>query len=90
MIERLVVASKNADKIAEMEAVLVGTGLVHEIVRGLDWPDVDETEDTLEGNALLKAHAVHAATGLAAASTPARITAMRSHSCSSSGNWLTS
>jgi XTP/dITP diphosphohydrolase len=66
VIDRLVVASKNADKIAEMEAVLVGTGLVHEIVRGLDWPDVDETEDTLEGNALLKAHAVHAATGLAA------------------------
>lgn len=66
MIDRLVVASKNADKIAEMESVLVGTGLVHEIVRGLDWPDVDETEDTLEGNALLKAHAVHAATGLAA------------------------
>ncbi len=64
MIERLVVASKNRDKIAEMESVLVGTGLVGEIVRGLEWPDVDETEGTLEGNALLKAHAVFAATGL--------------------------
>jgi XTP/dITP diphosphohydrolase len=64
VIDRLVVASKNRDKIGEMESVLVGTGLVGEIVRGLDWPDVDETEDTLEGNALLKAHAVFAATGL--------------------------
>lgn len=64
MIERLVVASKNPDKIGEMESVLVGTGLVGEVVRGLEWPDVDETEDTLEGNALLKAHAVFAATGL--------------------------
>jgi XTP/dITP diphosphohydrolase len=66
VIDRLVVASKNRDKIAEMESVLVGTGLVGEIVRGLEWPDVDETEPTLEGNALLKAHAVFAATGLAA------------------------
>jgi XTP/dITP diphosphohydrolase len=66
VIDRLVVASKNRDKIAEMESVLVGTGLVGEIVQGLEWPDVDETEDSLEGNALLKAHAVFAATGLAA------------------------
>ncbi|MGI8518380.1 MAG: RdgB/HAM1 family non-canonical purine NTP pyrophosphatase [Acidimicrobiia bacterium] len=66
MIERLVVASKNSDKIAEIEAVLVASGATGEIVRGLDWPDVDETEDTLEGNALLKARAVHRATGLPA------------------------
>lgn len=37
-----------------------------EIVRGLEWPDVPETEPTLEGNALLKARAVVEATGLAA------------------------
>lgn len=66
MIERLVVASKNPDKITEMEAVLVDTGLVGEIVRGMEWPDVEETEETLEGNALLKAQAVFAATGLPA------------------------
>lgn len=64
MIERLVVASKNPDKVAEIEAVLVETGVVREIARGLDWPDIDETESTLEGNALLKARSVHAATGL--------------------------
>ena len=66
MIERIVVASKNPDKIAEVEEVLAGLGLVREIVRGLDWPDVDETEPTLVGNALLKAHAVRTATGLTA------------------------
>lgn len=63
-IERLVVASKNEDKLLEIEAVLLGLGLVVEIVAGLDWPDVEETEPTLKGNALLKARAVAAATGL--------------------------
>lgn len=65
-IERLVVASKNPDKIAEVEAVLSGLNLVGEIVRGLNWPDVEETEPTLVGNALLKATAVAEATGLPA------------------------
>ena len=63
-IERLVVASKNEDKLGEIEAVLLGLGLVTEIVVGLEWPDIEETEATLEGNALLKARAVAAATGL--------------------------
>jgi XTP/dITP diphosphohydrolase len=61
-----VVASKNPDKIREVEAVLERTDHPWEIVRGLDWPDVEETEPTLEGNALLKALAVSEATGLAA------------------------
>jgi XTP/dITP diphosphohydrolase len=59
-----VIASKNADKIAEIESVLSETGIADEIVKGLDWPDVDETGSTLEDNALLKAHAVVRATGL--------------------------
>lgn len=63
---RAVVASKNADKVVEVEAVLGELGLVGEIVRGLDWPDVEETEPTLEGNALLKARAVAGGTGLVA------------------------
>jgi len=63
---RVVVASKNPDKIREVEAVLERMDHPWEIVRGLDWPDVDETEATLEGNALLKALAVSETTGLAA------------------------
>lgn len=61
---RVVVASKNSDKIAEVEAVLAGLGF--EIARGMDWEDIEETGSTLAENALLKARAVVAATGLAA------------------------
>lgn len=64
MIPRLVVASKNPDKVSEIEDILAGTGLAGEIVRDLDWEDVEETGDTLEANALLKARAVVEATGL--------------------------
>ena len=62
----MVIASKNLEKIAEVEAVLLATGFVSEIVRGRVWEDVEETEDTLEGNALLKARAVYATTGVSA------------------------
>ncbi len=64
MIPRLAVASKNPDKVREIEELLAPTGLVGEIVRGLDWPDVEETGTTLEENALLKGRAVAEATGL--------------------------
>jgi len=60
----VIVASQNPDKVAEIEHVLAQLGI--EIVRGHSWPEVAETEPTLEGNALLKARAVVAATGMAA------------------------
>lgn len=66
MIPRLVVASKNPDKVAEIEEVLGEVGVVGEIVRGLDWPDIEETGDTLEENALLKARTVMEVVGLPA------------------------
>lgn len=66
MIPRLVVASKNPDKIQEIEEVLGETGVAVEIVRGLDWPDIEETGDTLEENAVLKARAVMEVVGLPA------------------------
>jgi XTP/dITP diphosphohydrolase len=62
----VVVASKNADKIAEVEAVLSSIDPPIVVIGGHTWPDVDETEETLAGNALLKARAVVAATGHAA------------------------
>lgn len=61
-------ASQNPDKVAEVEEVLAGLAEHIEIVRGLSWPEVEETQPTLEGNALLKAHAVVAATGIASLS----------------------
>ena len=64
---RYVVATANPDKAREIESVLrpllAGVDLV---ARPSDVPEVDETGDTLEANALLKAHALVDATGLAA------------------------
>jgi XTP/dITP diphosphohydrolase len=62
----VVVASKNVDKIAEVEAVLGSFDPPVTVIPDHHWEDVDETEDTLGGNALLKARAVVAATGHAA------------------------
>ncbi len=61
---QVVVASKNPDKINEVAVVLDELGI--EVVNGLDWDDIEETGDTLEANALLKARSVVAATGVAA------------------------
>jgi XTP/dITP diphosphohydrolase len=62
----VVVASKNADKVAEVEAVLASIDPPVVVIGRHTWPDIDETEDTLAGNALLKARAVVVATGHAA------------------------
>ena len=69
MTGRLVLATRNAHKVAELQRILTGIGLDVELV-GLDeypdMPDVAETESTFAGNALLKARAVAQATGLPA------------------------
>lgn len=64
--DRLVVGTKNLDKLGEMSAVLAAAAPSVEIVEDAEWPDVDETGATLEENALLKARAVVDATGHAA------------------------
>ena len=68
---RVVLASRNAHKIEEMARILDDAGL-HVEVMGIDAfddvPEVPETEPTFEGNALLKARAVCAATGVPAVS----------------------
>ena len=62
---RIVLATRNKGKIAELHRILDGIDVV-----GLDEfpdaPDVPETEPTFEGNALLKARAICAHTGLPA------------------------
>ena len=64
-LTRVIIASKNQHKIDEIMDVLDSTGLDVELVENAEWPDVDETEMTLEGNALLKAREVRAHTGYA-------------------------
>jgi XTP/dITP diphosphohydrolase len=60
---RLVLATANPDKAVEIAALLEGFEVVP---RPADVPDVEETADTLEGNARLKARALAAETGEAA------------------------
>jgi XTP/dITP diphosphohydrolase len=59
---RVVLASANPDKAAEIVEIVGALGL--EVApRPADLPDVDETADSLEGNARLKATAVAQASG---------------------------
>lgn len=60
-----VLATANPHKKVEMESVLSALN-INVLPRPADVPDVDETETTLEGNALLKARALVEATGHAA------------------------
>lgn len=62
---RLVCASANPDKVREIAEILAECGVTLE-PRPDDVADVEETADTLEGNARLKAEAIGAATGCAA------------------------
>jgi len=63
---RLVVATKNPDKVREVRAVLTAVAPEVELVVGGEWADVAETGATLEENALIKARAAAAATGMPA------------------------
>jgi XTP/dITP diphosphohydrolase len=64
--DRIVLGTKNPDKVREIVAVLARAAPGVEVVVDAEWPDVEETGSTLEENALLKARAVAAATGCAA------------------------
>lgn len=64
---KLVLASKNPNKLAEMQRILsaLGVDVISEADAGVD-VDVEETGATFEENAALKARAVCAASGLPA------------------------
>jgi len=62
----LVMASANVDKATEIAAILGAVPGVTLLPRPADVPDVEETGDTLEANARLKARALCDATGRAA------------------------
>lgn len=64
--EKLVVASHNAGKVREIEALLAPYGLAATSAGALDLPEPEETGATFEANALLKAEAAAAASGLPA------------------------
>lgn len=59
----LVAATANPDKLAEIEAILAEAGSVELLPRPAGVPEVEETGETLEENARLKAAAIAVATG---------------------------
>lgn len=63
---KAVLATRNAGKIAELRAILKDTRLELLGPEDVDFPDVEETGETFEENALAKARAVSRHTGLAA------------------------
>ena len=66
---RVVLATRNPHKVGELREILADAGVAVDLVAASDFPDVPdvaETGDTFAANALLKAHAVAAATGLPA------------------------
>jgi len=63
-VNRVVCASANPDKVAEIQDLL--QGVVELLPRPASVGDIVEDADTLLGNARLKAHAICAATGLPA------------------------
>lgn len=68
-MNKLVLASRNKNKIEEMKALVSDLGI--EVFSTLDFPELEEVEEdlpTLEENALKKARYVHKKTGLAALS----------------------
>ena len=63
----MVVATHNPKKLQEIKRILAGTGYVLRTLGEFPGaPEVQETEDTFEGNAALKARAIAAYTGSAA------------------------
>lgn len=66
MSARLVLATANPDKAAEIEAIFAEVASVELIPRPHEIPDVEESGDTLVENARLKAAALSQATGLPA------------------------
>ncbi|MGH3264373.1 MAG: RdgB/HAM1 family non-canonical purine NTP pyrophosphatase [Trebonia sp.] len=74
---RVVLATRNAHKVAELNRILADAGF-HGVLVGLDEhsdaPDVAETGRTFADNALLKARAIAAHTGLPAVSDDSGLT----------------
>ncbi len=64
--DKLLIATRNEGKIQELTSLLQPLGLKLSTARDLDIPDPDETGQTFEENALIKARAYMQASGLPA------------------------
>lgn len=69
MFNSIVLATRNAHKLQELDRILKNAGVEVELLTVDHFPgapEVDETEDSFEGNALLKARALATFTGIPA------------------------
>ena len=69
MSDSIVLAARNAHKLQELDRILKNAGVDVELLTVDHFPgapEVDETEDSFEGNALLKARALATFTGIPA------------------------
>jgi XTP/dITP diphosphohydrolase len=65
--DKLILATNNQHKIAEMTAMLVGTGITISTKRDFpDFPEIEETASTLSENALEKSRVIYRRYGLPA------------------------
>ena len=65
-MKALVLATHNQGKVLEFQHMFADMGLEIKSAADFDLPEPEETENTFEGNALLKARAACKATGLPA------------------------
>ena len=63
---KIILASKNQDKIKEIKKMLDGTGILLKTCNDTEIPEVEETGSTFVENAILKARSASMITGLAA------------------------
>ena len=63
-IETLVIATHNQGKVAEFDKLLDGLNITLKSANDFNLPEPEETEETFEGNALLKARLAAETTGL--------------------------
>ena len=62
---KIILASKNQDKIKEIKKILDGTGVLLKTCNDIEIPEVEETGSTFVENAILKARSASTITGLA-------------------------
>ena len=62
---KIILASKNQDKIKEIKKILNGTSVLLKTCNDIEIPEVEETGSTFVENAILKARSASMITGLA-------------------------
>ncbi|MFN8674189.1 MAG: RdgB/HAM1 family non-canonical purine NTP pyrophosphatase [Candidatus Sericytochromatia bacterium] len=63
-MKKILLATKNKNKVLELERLFINTNIKVLSLNDVDIPDVIEDQDSFEGNALKKAHEIYINTGM--------------------------